>query len=199
MTMKVRSWIRESIVTRCVNSLISMVSLRGTVYLSCTSTPLIRWLVAVLGLLWIRTIFQQNGVYSIVYIARWARLNSGLTWHGLFIMHKYTLDTLIGGRLRIIMNKDDFSTEWSILHRVYSSMSTVKQWLTTVEGKFSFLSSSFQDMAESVAKVNTARISIGLQFGLPSFDNINDQNWLAVKDTLNQALCSRGLNDLFSL
>ena len=74
------------------------------------------------------------------------------TWHGLFIMHKYTLDTLIGGRLRIVMNKDDFSTEWSILHRVYSSMSTVKQWLTTVEGKVSFLSLSFQNMTESVAK-----------------------------------------------
>ena len=33
------------------------------------------------------------------------------TWEGLFIMHKYTLDTLISGRLRIVMNKDDLSTE----------------------------------------------------------------------------------------
>ena len=89
-------------------------------------------------------------------------------------MHKYTLDTLIAGRLRLVMNKDDFSTEWSILHRVYSSMSTVKQWLTTVGGKFSFLPLSFKDMTESVAKVNTVRISIGLQFSLPSFDNVND-------------------------
>ena len=141
---------------------------------------------------------QDQGIYR-NKVCKFIDFDGLSTWHGLFIMHKYTLDTLIGGRLRSVMNKDDFSTEWSILHRVYSSMITVKQWLTTVEGKFSFLSSSFQDMAESVAKVNTARISIGLQFSLPSYDNINDQNWLDVKDTLDQALCSRGLNDLFSL
>ena len=141
---------------------------------------------------------QQQGTYRDM-VCKYLNFDGLSTWNGIFIMNKYTLDNLINSRLREIINKADFSTEWSILHRVYSSMSTVKQWLTTVEGKVSFLPLSFQDMTESVAKVNTARISIGLQFGLPSFDNINDQNWLAVKDTLNQALCSRGLNDLFSL
>ena len=141
---------------------------------------------------------QQQGTYRDM-VCKYLNFDGLSTWNGLFIMHKYTLDTLIGSRLRQVINKDDLRTEWSILHRVYSSMSTVKQWLTTVEGKFSFLPLSFQDMTESITKVKTARISIGLQFNLPSFDNINDQNWLAVKDTLNQALCSRGLNDLFTL
>ena len=98
---------------------------------------------------------QDQGIYR-DKVCKFIDFDGLSTWHGLFIMHKYTLDTLIGGRLRSVMNKDDFSTEWSILHRVYSSMITVKQWLTIVEGKFSFLPSSFQDMAESVAKVNTA-------------------------------------------
>lgn len=121
------------------------------------------------------------------------------TWNGIFIMNEYTLNNLINSRVREIINKADFSTEWSILHRVYSSMSTVKQWLMTVEGKFASLPLSFQDMSNSLVKVKTARISISLQFNLPSFDNINDQNWLAVKDTLNQALASRGLTDLLNL
>ena len=116
---------------------------------------------------------QQQGNYR-DKVCKFLDFDGLSTWHGLFIMHKYTLDTLIAGRLRLVMNKDDFSTEWSILHRVYSSMSTVKQWLTTVGGKFSFLPLSFKDMTESVAKVNTVRISIGLQFSLPSFDNVND-------------------------
>ena len=125
---------------------------------------------------------QQQGTYQAM-VCKYLNFDGLTTWNGIFIMNKYTLATLIGSRLREIINKDSFKTEWSILHRVYSSMSTVKQWLTTVEGKFTSLPVSFQDMTKSLVKVSTARISIGLQFNLPSFDNINDQNWLAVKDT----------------
>ena len=85
-------------------------------------------------------------------------------------MHKYTLETLICGRLRIVMNKDDLSTEWSDLHRCYSSLSTVKQWLTIVEGAFTDLPSSFLEMTESIQRVNTARLSLSSHFTLSTFE-----------------------------
>ena len=111
-------------------------------------------------------------------------------------MHKYTLDTLISGCFRIVMNKDDLSTEWSALHRYYGSLSTVKQWLTIVEGAFTDLPSSFLEMTKSIQRVNTARLSLSLHFTLSTFEQINDQNWFAVKDTLTQALTIRDLTSL---
>jgi len=141
---------------------------------------------------------QQQGTYKDM-VCKYLNFDGFSTWNGIFIMNKYVLATLISSRLREIINKGSFEAEWSILHKVYCSISTVKQWLTTVEGRFTSLPVSFQDMTQSLVKVCTARISISLQFNLPSFDNINDQNWLAVKDTLNQALASRGLTDLSSL
>jgi len=115
------------------------------------------------------------------------------TWEGLFVINKYTLDTLINGRLRLIMSKDDLSTEWSTLHRCYISLSMVKQWLTLVEGAFTDLPSSNLEMTNSIQRVNTARLSLSLHFTLPTFEEINNQNWLAIKDMLTYALTSRGL------
>ena len=45
---------------------------------------------------------------------------------GRFLMHKFTLNILINNRTRAIMQKDDLNVAWSIIHRCYIHLSTVK-------------------------------------------------------------------------
>ena len=47
-------------------------------------------------------------------------------WAGAFLMHKFTLNILINNRTRAIMQKDDLNVAWSIIHRCYIHLSTVK-------------------------------------------------------------------------
>ena len=58
---------------------------------------------------------QQQGNYR-DKVCKFLDFDGLSMWYGLFIMYKYTLDTLITGRLRQVMNKENFGTEWSILH-----------------------------------------------------------------------------------
>lgn len=119
-------------------------------------------------------------------------------WKGIFSMQKFMLDTLINDRTRTMMLKDDLNIAWSILHRRYTPLSTVKQWLTFVDDAFTHLPSSLLEMTRSLNRVNTARLSHSMNFTLPSFDQINDENWLQVKDMTTQALTSQGLASLLS-